>query len=126
MSVNVDTAANHPLQPSDIEARHQIPGFGKAEIETAAGIMLRFFQSRGNWDSFRLGELLEFCQQYREDPGQALFGLFSYWYDDSLCAGGVTEPKPFFVMFSNGTITPTTLFVNTLAGRTTFRRNPAR
>ena len=78
------------------EFSHQVlGGFGKAEVEIAAGKLILFLRHRGQeWRAFGLGELIKFYQQQRWNYNEMLFGLLGDWLDDDF---HVIEPPRYVV-----------------------------
>ncbi len=76
--------ALQPFPPSEISSNGMHAGsFGKAEVEWAAGDLLRFFQEKGSWEPFHIPELVSFYQRHKLDESRMLFGLIGQWEDDA-------------------------------------------
>ncbi len=80
------TSPKHYIQPKDfdIEGGGALGStFGKSEVETTAGRLIAFFQSRGCWTQFKIEELVDFYKLKGWDTNTMFFGLIGGWYDDN-------------------------------------------
>lgn len=56
-------------------------GFGKYEVELAAGRLVEFLRTRSNY-GFTFKELTRFYEEHQWNPDEMLFGLLGVWLDD--------------------------------------------
>lgn len=101
-----------PIRPMDIQLHHGLRGvgrFGKAEVEWAAGHLVRYFQSRGGWYTFTLEELVYYYKLTGVDPSERLFGLLGAWFDDGpMCW---RSGQDYLASYGDGTYCVTVLFI---------------
>lgn len=105
------TEKHYSVQPSDIYTGLGclLSSFGAAEIEQQAARLVRFFQRRGFWSSFKLQELQFFYLEQGWDPEEALCGLAKPWFHE--WEGWVPAAKPYVVQDSDGQYFVTNLFI---------------
>jgi len=79
-------APNYKISPKDVKldaCKAVFGGFGKYEVELAAGKLIQYFQYRNNgWCLFTFEELSEFYKGNHWDGSEMLFGLMGAWGDD--------------------------------------------
>lgn len=110
--------ARYPIRPGDFGESPTSAlrsTFGKAEVEWAAAELIEFFQFKGCWSKFTLGELYRFYQIKGWDPDRMLFGLICPWFDDAMFFGGLRVPKPYLAMASDGSMVITSIFIEKAA-----------
>ncbi|KKQ35546.1 MAG: hypothetical protein US50_C0012G0011 [Candidatus Nomurabacteria bacterium GW2011_GWB1_37_5] len=105
------------IRPSDIKIKSggMIGKFGKAELECSAALLVKFFQAKGKWTGFNISELKLFYEtkiqkNIEETFEEAIFGLFSWWFDDAM-HGQWREPLPCVVQDTDGIFYITEYFI---------------
>ncbi len=57
---------NYPIKPNHINTKqHLYNAFGKSEVETSAGYIVRLCQRKGNWIPFSQEEIQKFYEEAR-------------------------------------------------------------
>jgi hypothetical protein len=97
------------IRPRDINLEVHLTGFGKSEVEETAAVLVKFFQHRDLWESFRLEDFLRFAE--KEGHRRGLFGLIGAWWNSSLALSGVYVTDTFLVAYPDGTVAVTEEFV---------------
>ena len=69
-------------------------GFGKFEVEEAAGHLVEFFRDRGGWSRFTIPDLISFYTRKDWNINLMFFGLAGVWYDDAQTLGGWRKAHP--------------------------------
>ncbi len=83
--------------------------FGKAEVEWAAKLLVRFFNRKGGWNTFTLEELSTFCKgEGEKSASAALFGLICGWYDDGGPWGTMRNSLPYIIQHGEEFVLTTT------------------
>ncbi len=102
------------IRPSDIHlsASGPIGTFGKSEVESSVGKLIRFFlcKKSGLWAPFVLEELMEFYRENKWNPNTVLFGIWVTWLDESSPTVGMEWKTPnqvLLVQSKDGLFCPT-------------------
>lgn len=108
----VDYVARFPVRPSDIElaSDRALGGFGKYEVEIAAGGLIKFFQVGDFWLPFTIEQLARFYDEAELDKRLMLFGLLCPWFDDG-GFGSIRQAQPYLVHMPDGTFSVTSFFI---------------
>jgi len=108
----------HGTRPADLVCFNELPQigrFGKAEVEIAAGKLIKFFQKLGFWKIIDIKELIVFYDEQGWDHRDMLFGLSGAWIDDGGFGSLVPDHGELIIRGSDGCYCITDLFIQTCA-----------